>query len=130
MVKRMELDVRKTMVVHEDVRGTIVDVLNGLVVRHVSSLWTRGGSVRGNHYHLKKDQWLYMVQGEALALLRDTRTGAIREGRIVEGDVLHIPRLVTHAFRFPVDSHAIEMASEPFDPDDLIRDDIMSGKAT
>lgn len=45
-----------------DERGTIKDLLVG-PIDGVTQIFTRAGSVRGNHVHEKTIQWVYVVYG-------------------------------------------------------------------
>jgi len=46
----------------EDERGVIQDILAG-PVDQVTEIFTRKGSVRGNHIHLETTQWTYIAYG-------------------------------------------------------------------
>jgi quercetin dioxygenase-like cupin family protein len=45
----------------EDDRGVIQDLLGKIDA--VTEIFTKAGSVRGNHIHMKTDQWTYVVSG-------------------------------------------------------------------
>lgn len=46
----------------EDARGVIQDILPG-PIDAVTEIFTKKGSVRGNHIHLKTTQWTYIAWG-------------------------------------------------------------------
>jgi dTDP-4-dehydrorhamnose 3,5-epimerase-like enzyme len=46
----------------EDERGVIQDILPG-PIDQVTEIFTKAGSVRGNHVHLKTTQWTYIAWG-------------------------------------------------------------------
>ena len=48
----------------EDSRGVIQDLLGQ--IDSVTEIFTKAGSVRGNHYHQHTTQWVYVVWGEML----------------------------------------------------------------
>ena len=50
---------------HEDERGVIQDLLGP--VDAVTEIFTRAGSIRGNHAHLETVQYTYVVSGELRA---------------------------------------------------------------
>ncbi len=61
----------------EDHRGVIQDLLGGLLpeplggpIDAVTEIVTRGGKIRGNHYHEKTTQWTYVVRGRLLIATR------------------------------------------------------------
>ena len=45
----------------EDDRGVILDLLGP--VDAVTEIFTKAGAVRGNHIHMKTQQWTYVVSG-------------------------------------------------------------------
>ena len=47
----------------EDHRGLIKDLLVGESVDAITLIETNKGGVRGNHYHKKTIQWIYMLSG-------------------------------------------------------------------
>ena len=49
---------------YEDARGVIQDLLGPIDA--VTQIYTRKGSVRGNHIHQHTTQWAYVVWGEML----------------------------------------------------------------
>lgn len=46
-----------------DARGTISDILSHEPIEHVAIITTRSGAIRGNHYHAKTVQWIYIIHG-------------------------------------------------------------------
>ena len=50
-------------VVHQDQRGTIVDVLADLNFNYATVIMQKKGVVRGNHYHNDTTQFVYLVRG-------------------------------------------------------------------
>jgi quercetin dioxygenase-like cupin family protein len=49
----------------EDARGVIQDLLGP--VDAVTEIFTKAGSVRGNHIHLRTTQWTYVCSGDLTA---------------------------------------------------------------
>lgn len=53
---------------YEDARGVIQDLLGP--VDSVTEIFTRAGSVRGNHVHEHTTQWVYVVYGHMKTAVR------------------------------------------------------------
>src|SRR3972149_4368027 len=82
--------------VFKDARGVITDVLDSVPVECVTVLKTRKGAVRGNHYHKKTTQYLYVLTGRFQVFER--RPGGPVERRLLRpGDILITPPWVGHA---------------------------------
>src|SRR3954454_18231893 len=45
-------------------------------IRYLAFIELRSGSVRGNHYHNTKEEWIYLIQGEVMLTLEDLQTQA------------------------------------------------------
>lgn len=68
-----------------DERGWLIEMLGGKLPKgceefgqlHVSIAYP--GKVRGNHYHARKIEWFCVPAGKGLLLLKDRKTGEIRE---------------------------------------------------
>ena len=79
-----------------DARGVITDILDGVRVDCVSLLSTKKGAVRGNHYHKKTTQYLYVLHGRFRAF--EQRRGRPVEQRVLKaGDLWITPPRARHA---------------------------------
>jgi UDP-2-acetamido-2,6-beta-L-arabino-hexul-4-ose reductase len=80
------------------------------------------GKTKGRHYHRRKVEWFCVVSGEALLILKDTRTG--EELRVPMGEentvTVRIPPHIAHAITNTGTSPAylIVVVSEQFNPKD------------
>ncbi len=66
---------------------------------HVPSI--KPGSVRGNHYHVNKYEYLFILSDPCLAVFLDNKTGE-KEEILLEGEnpvLFRIAPNITHAFR-------------------------------
>lgn len=90
-------------------------------IRYIACLELRAGTVRGNHYHLHKEEWVYVLQGELALLLQDRATQERESVPIRVGDLAFIPAGVAHAMRAVQPGHAVEFSSSRFDPSDSYR---------
>ncbi len=62
---------------------------------------SKPGVIRGNHYHLRKSEWFYVIQGECRIVIKDMKTGK-KETRMVKASqniVIHMEPNKSHAFK-------------------------------
>src|SRR3954463_271765 len=45
-------------------------------IRYIAQIELQAGSIRGNHYHKIKEEWIYMMSGEVMLLVEDLETKA------------------------------------------------------
>ncbi len=87
-------------------------------IRYLATVELRAGTIRGNHYHKFKPEWLYMISGAILLVVEDPASkdrGAIP---LEAGDMAYVPTGIAHAFRTAQPGLAIEFSSARFDPKD------------
>ena len=97
----------------------IYDAEEGL--RFIAYIELRAGGVRGNHYHLRKAEWVYVIQGALELCLLDPQTNARDSVPLVSGELAFVPAGIAHAMRTVQPGHAIEFSSTRFDPEDSVR---------
>jgi hypothetical protein len=77
------------------------------------------GSVRGNHYHKIKEEWVYVTQGRLVALVQDIQTNERASVALATGDLLLIQTHIAHALQ-PVEAgQALEYSRARFDASDI-----------
>lgn len=68
----------KELEIHLDKRGWLVEMLkrNELKkdIKQIYVATIKPGYIRGNHYHLKRTEWFFIVGGEAEIFLEDIKT--------------------------------------------------------
>ncbi len=94
----------------EDERGVITDLLMG-PVDAITQIFTRKGSVRGNHVHENTTQWTYVVSG--LLTLASQQGGRIRTTTALPGDLVCEPSAVPHAWRAEEDTIVLVFTRGP-----------------
>jgi UDP-2-acetamido-2,6-beta-L-arabino-hexul-4-ose reductase len=75
--------------VNIDERGSLVDNISKEVMESIKHFFvskSAPGVVRGNHYHLKKKEFFYVIQGECLAVVEDLMTKKREEKLIKDSD--------------------------------------------
>lgn len=95
------MNIHKTKVNFKDVRGEIRDILVGEKIDTITLITSKKGSVRGNHFHKKTDQFDYILSGKFECATKDMKN---KNSRVVKkvlnvGDVAYHPRNEAHAFK-------------------------------
>ncbi len=83
----------------EDGRGTIMDIVQDVPFEHATTIFTKKGGVRGNHYHKESVQYLFVASGRLRTVSRNMTTGSTEEAVLAQYD------LVVHE---PMEAHAYE----------------------
>jgi len=104
MVKFVKYKI-KEIELHVDERGWLVEMLkrNELKedIKQIYVATVKLGQVRGNHYHLKKKEWLFIVGGKVELYLEDLKT----KERICLKVSSKKPKVITI---FPKIAHAVK----------------------
>ena len=87
--------------------------------RYLAVLETRAGSVRGNHYHKVKVEWVYVTQGRLLVLVQDIQTNERASVPLQTGDLLLIQTGVAHVLQPIEPGQAIEFSETRFNASDI-----------
>jgi dTDP-4-dehydrorhamnose 3,5-epimerase-like enzyme len=90
-------------------------------MRYMASIELKSGTVRGNHYHKIKREYVYVVSGEIRLALQDLETNVREVLEISAGDLILIQPGVVHALEIKKDGMAIEFSPNRFDPKDTYR---------
>ena len=97
-------------IVHQDERGRIVDVIAGTNLNYATVITSKKGVVRGNHYHKKTVQWVYLLRGRVKSLSR--MPGSTIETAILEpGDLWKNDPFEEHALIALEDSEFLVLTS-------------------
>jgi quercetin dioxygenase-like cupin family protein len=88
-------------------------------IRYLVVLETRAGSVRGNHYHKVKVEWIYVTQGKLLVRLQDIQTNERASVPLQTGDMLLIQTGIAHMLQTIEPGQAIEFSKTRFDAADI-----------
>ncbi len=101
-------------------QGELAHFWNGAEpIRYIAYLELRPDTVRGNHYHLRKRELVYVITGEITVLVEDA-TSRNRETLLLRtGDLGFIDTRIAHRYQITSPGHAIEFSSATFDPTDL-----------
>lgn len=97
---------------HEDGRGSILDIVQGEEFEHATLITSKAGARRGDHYHERTRQTVYVLSGRMLAFVR--LPGEPVEGiEIGPGDLLTNEPLEMHALVAIEDSTFLVLTSGP-----------------
>jgi quercetin dioxygenase-like cupin family protein len=85
--------------VHEDERGKIIDVVDGIDFVHAGIVTYKKGAVRGNHYHKKTEQLNYVLNGKIRHLSKDLskKNSKVKEVILEAGDMINNPPYEWHS---------------------------------
>lgn len=90
-------------------------------IRYIAQIELQACSVRGNHYHKVKQEWVYMMSGEVILVAEDLETQVRESMRLVAGDLAFIQIGVVHALQVAKSGQAIEFSTARFDAADIYR---------
>ena len=87
-----------------DPRGAITNIFEG-AIGHVALISSKKGSIRGNHYHQKDHQYIYLVSGAFESHSCEVQNPQKKQVLNVRaGDIVDTPPLTAHAQKFIEDS--------------------------
>ena len=107
--------------VHKDERGSLFELVKTLEGQCFVCV-TKPGQTRGNHYHTRKQERFFVIQGEATIRIRSIYNGIVNK-LFVSGEnpeFVDIPVLHAHNITNTGNSDMILLvwANEIFDPED------------
>ena len=87
-------------------------------IRFIAFIELRAGTVRGNHFHQAKEEFVYVIQGEVTLVVEDTASKVRDFVPLRTGDLAFIPTGIAHALQTTTSGQAIEFSTARFDPAD------------
>ena len=103
-------------------QGELAEVHDGTEeIRYLAIIELRAGGTRGNHYHMIKQEMVYVIEGELLVALQDPQSGTRDSMRLEAGDLAIIPPGVAHAMRTIRPGKALEFSPARFNAADSYR---------
>ena len=119
-------------IVKSDSRGQLWKLLNGAEEHappefgEIYMVTIQPGQSRGNHYHLKANEWFMILRGSARAVLTDPTSGneSSLDLSADEPAMLFVPAGLAHTFT-NTDNDASELcmlaySDQPYSPDDTV----------
>jgi len=92
------MKVEKKSINFKDKRGVIIDIITGDGFDSITLLICNRGAIRGNHFHKKSTQYLYVLSGKLLCASQKG-DNPIEIKKITEGDLVTNPPGEKHAFK-------------------------------
>lgn len=110
---------------HNDERGSLVENTLPEIMsdsKHFFVSKSKPEVIRGNHYHLRKSEWFYVLQGKCIFFVEDIKTKRRQEITVDGSDsiAVNIGPNKSHAFKNIGNDEMILLAlvNEIFDKDD------------
>ena len=110
--RRSEMKVTSKKPVFEDERGRITDIVEKEPMEYATIITSKGGAVRGNHYHKYSVQYTYVLAGR-LRLLTKMPGGKTQTAVISAGDLVYTPPMEIHALEALEDSEFLVLTRGP-----------------
>jgi len=102
-------------------QGELAHFSDGEKIEYIAFVELRAGSTRGNHFHQKKEEAVYIIRGEMVLIVQDTQTGQRDTLILKTGDLAVVPARVAHAYQTTKPGDAIEFSKAIFDAADVYR---------
>lgn len=95
-----------------DDRGTIINILEEPIC-HVAIIFSKKGSIRGNHYHPEQIQHVYLVSGLYESVSKDVRdkNAKVEKVLVEAGSLVTTLPMIAHAMRFLEDSVILNLTT-------------------
>lgn len=104
--------------------GELAQVVNGdEPFRYLAYVEFRdaGGAMRGNHYHEKRVETLYVIRGRLEGFFEDIDSGETARVSLAAGDLVRVEPRCAHAYRPVEPTDAIEFSPHPYEPADTVK---------
>ena len=91
---------KKLKVYFKDKRGTITDIFYKEKINHVAIIKSKKGARRGDHYHKKTTQFMYITKGKLEYWYKKLNSKSKAKMKILKpGDLVKTPPLEMHALK-------------------------------
>ena len=91
--------VKKPLEIHKDKRGFISDIFYKDKIQHVAFIKTNRNKTRGNHYHKKTIQIMFITKGKLEYWYKNIKSKKSKKILLKEGDIIETPPFEIHALR-------------------------------
>jgi mannose-6-phosphate isomerase-like protein (cupin superfamily) len=95
-------------------------------VQYLAFVELREGTIRGNHCHAVKEEFVYVLDGEFVLTVEDTQSRTQEIVPVQSGELVLVSPGVAHVLRVTKSGHAVEFSKERFDPADTRRYPLVS----
>lgn len=104
------MEIKKIKCIQEDERGSITDIVEQVDFNGATIIRSKAGSVRGNHFHKKTIQYVYVLSGKMKCLAQKPQQKVMMV--IVEpGDLVSHDLFEAHSFEALEDTLFLVLSS-------------------
>ena len=104
------MEIKKIKCIQEDERGSITDIVGQVDFNGATIIRSKAGSVRGNHFHKKTIQYVYVLSGKMKCLAQKPQQKVMMA--IVEpGDLVSHDLFEAHSFEALEDTLFLVLSS-------------------
>ena len=91
------MEIKKIKCIQEDKRGSITDIVEQVDFNGATIILSKSGSVRGNHFHKKTIQYVYILSGKMKCLAKKPEE-PVTQAIVEQGDLVSHDLLESHSF--------------------------------
>ena len=102
----------------EEERGEFAQICYKEEARHIAFFTVKSGFFRGGHYHERKEETFYIVDGRIRAVFVDVDTKEREEHLLVKGTRLRLKTRCWHIFYGIDDASVVEYSPQVYDKTD------------
>ena len=108
----------------EEEKGEFAQICYDEEARHIAFFTVKNGFSRGGHYHEKKDEIFYVIDGRIRARFVDLDTHETEELLLLKGTRLRLKPRCWHIFYGIEDASVVEYSPQVYDKTDAHRIDV------
>jgi|WetSurMetagenome_2_1015567.scaffolds.fasta_scaffold71083_4 dTDP-4-dehydrorhamnose 3,5-epimerase-like enzyme len=108
----------------EEEKGEFAQISAGEKICHIAVFTVKAGFWRGRHYHEKKDETFYVIDGKISAVFIDLDTNEKEERIIAKGHRLRVKPRCWHVLYGIDDASVVEYSPQPYDKTDAYTIDV------
>ena len=95
----------------KDKRGTITDIFYKKNIQHVAIISSKPNTKRGDHYHKKTTQWMYITKGSFEYWYKKKIEKKLKKILIKKYQIIETPPYEVHAIKFLEKNELIEFST-------------------
>jgi quercetin dioxygenase-like cupin family protein len=104
------MEIKKIKCIQEDERGSITDIVEQVDFNGATIILSKSGSVRGNHFHKKTIQYVYILSGKMKCLAQKPQQ-KVMMATVEQGDLVSHDLLESHSFEALEDTLFLVLSS-------------------
>jgi dTDP-4-dehydrorhamnose 3,5-epimerase-like enzyme len=104
-------------------KGEFVQISWREDIGHLALFELKKGFFRGSHYHDRKEEVFYVVNGTIRATFKDLDTGETEERTLAKGDKIRVLTRCAHIFRGVEDALVVEYSPQYYDKEDTFKEE-------